>query len=457
MHIPEPHAPGVFAARRHALAARLHAPAVLAAGLPSPRNFAANTWAFRAHSHFLYLVGAHIPGGLLLLEPGRSTPATLFAPVPPPDDALWHGPTPDHDALSARLGLAVEPLTVAASRIAGAASVPAPDRAGHDALVADLGRAPDPGRGADLDLARALVAVRSVHDAAAIDELRAAARLTAIAHAAGMAATRAGATAHTVRGAMEGALLAEGAGVAYHPIVTPHGEVLHNHEHHPVLAPGDLLLADVGAETPLGWAGDVTRTWPVSGRYDAAQRDLYDVVLASQIAAIEAVQPGAEYRDVHLTAARVLADGLVSLGILRGEPDALVEDDVHALFFPHGVGHLLGLDVHDMEDLGDLAGYAAGRSRSTRFGLNALRLDRPLEVGMVVTVEPGFYQVPAILEDPARRARVGDRVDWDRLAVFASVRGIRIEDDVLVTEDGCEVLTSDIPKDASAVEACVGA
>src|SRR6185436_4938839 len=179
-----------------------------------------------------------------------------------------------------------------------------------------------------------------------------------------------------------------------------HGEVLHNEQHHHLLGERDLLLVDVGAETPSGWAGDVTRTWPVSGRYSPTQRDLYEVVLAAQRTTIAAVRPGVRYRDLHLLAARTLASGLCALGILEGDPAELVADGVVYLLFPHGIGHLLGLDVHDMEDLGDRAGYLAGRSRTPEFGIQYLRLDRDLAPGMAVTIEPGLYIVPAILADP---------------------------------------------------------
>jgi Xaa-Pro aminopeptidase len=232
-----------------------------------------------------------------------------------------------------------------------------------------------------------------------------------------------------------------------------HGEVLHNDTHHGVCAAGDLLLADVGAEGADGWASDVTRTWPVSGRFSPTQRAIYEVVLAANEAAIDAVRPGARYRDVHLVAARTIAAGLVGLGILRGEPQRLVEDGAHALFFPHGVGHLMGLDVHDLEDLGDRAGYAPGRTRSAQFGLSYLRLDRDLQPGMCVTIEPGFYVVPAILEEPALARLASEHVDREVLARFADVRGIRVEDDVLVTDAGAEVLTRAIPKTVSALEA----
>ncbi|MEM9247030.1 MAG: M24 family metallopeptidase, partial [Cyanobacteria bacterium P01_F01_bin.153] len=214
----------------------------------------------------------------------------------------------------------------------------------------------------------------------------------------------------------------------------------------------DLLLADVGAETALGWASDITRTWPVSGKFSPTQKALYDVVLEAHDQGIAAVKPGADYREIHLLASRVLAEGLVDLGILKGNPESLVDADAHALFFPHGVGHLMGLDVHDMEDLGDVSGYAPGRLRSDRFGLGFLRLSRILEPNMVITIEPGFYQVPAILNNATWRERYSEMVNWDRLADFSDVRGIRIEDDVLVTETGNEVLTDDLPVDTGAIE-----
>jgi Xaa-Pro aminopeptidase len=179
------------------------------------------------------------------------------------------------------------------------------------------------------------------------------------------------------------------------------------------------------------------------------------MVLAAHDACIDKIRPGIEYLDIHRLAAEVIAQGLVDLGILRGAVSELVERDAHALFFPHGVGHLLGLDVHDMEDLGDLAGYESGRTRSDRFGLCYLRLNRPLKPGMLVTIEPGFYQVPAILNDPELRSKYHDVVDWERLSQFGDVRGIRIEDDVLVTAEGSEVLTAALPTKADEIEQLV--
>jgi len=431
--------------------------ALVAAGGPTSRNYPAAHYPYRASSHFLYLVGLPLTDAMAVLEGER---CTLFLPPPGPEDALWDGPVPGMRQIAEWTGCRVMPLERLSDEIGGqdVATLPAPDPVTRSRQTALLGREVQPGRleEPDLALARAMVELRLVHDEKAQDGLRRAAAGTTAAHLAGMAATRAGILEAEVRAAMEKELIGRCMGTAYEPIVTVHGEVLHNREHHHYLQEGDMVLADVGAETGDGWAGDVTRTWPVTGSFSPTQREMYQVVLRAQRAAIDAVKPGASYRDVHLTASRELARGLVDLGILKGDVEELVADGVHALLFPHGVGHLLGLDVHDMEDLGDLAGYAEGRERSSQFGLSNLRLDRDLEPGMAVTIEPGLYQVPAILHEPRLQKLAGGRLDRKRLGDFRDVRGIRIEDDVLVTEDGHEVLTGDIPKDLEAVEEAVG-
>ena len=309
----------------------------------------------------------------------------------------------------------------------------------------------------DAALADAMIEVRLRHDRAAVEQLRAVAEISAGAHLAGMRATRGARTEAEIAGVMIGELRRHGLTESYGPIVTVHGEVLHNETHHNGIAPGDLLLADVGGETPEGWAGDITRVWPVSGTFSPTQRAIYDVVLAAQEAAVARVRPGTSYRDIHETAKRVIVEGLRALGIFRGDVSGLLERGAAAIFFPHGIGHLLGLDVHDMEDLGDRAGYAPGRARDDRFGDRYLRLDRDLEPGMAVTIEPGFYRVPAILADPAITGAVGADLDRSVLERYSDVRGIRIEDDVLCTEGDPDVLTRAVPKDAAAVEAVMAA
>jgi len=444
-----------FEKRRAALGARLgNRPALIAAGGTRPRNYAANIYPYRASSHFLYLFGMPLRDAVSFYDGGAWT---LFLPERDPDATLWEGPSASFDQIAAQTGCQVRTLARLPANIRGraVATLPAPDLETCAQQSRLLNR--EIRRGVfdvlDAPLADAMIDIRLRHDDAAVAELRIAADVTRHAHHAGMRATRPGIPESMVCAAMEAEITGRGMNVAYGSIVTAHGEVLHNEQHQNVLADGDMLLADVGAESPGGWAGDVTRTWPVSGRFSTQQRELYSVVLEAQRQAIAAVGPGARYRNIHLLACQALAGGLVDLGLLRGNPIELVADGVLALLFPHGVGHLLGLDVHDMEDLGDRAGYAPGRQRSTEFGLKNLRLDRDLTPGMAVTIEPGLYFVPAILEDPQLMKKAAGRIDQDKLARYASVRGIRIEDDVLVTATGAEVLTAAIPKSVDAVEA----
>jgi len=459
----------VFSLRRSALRQKLEGtPALVFAGGLRARNYPANVFPFRADSHFLYLVGAAIPDAVLLLDEDR---AELFLPAKDEDDPLWHGPLPGPEDIAVATGVdAVHPLEDlpgALKRAGGGtriSTLPSADPITRHLQASQLDRR-WPGHKApevegldahDLALANAMIELRTAHDEASIELVRRAAQGTTAAHLAGMAATRPELFEHDVRAAMEHELVARGMTTAYNSIVTVHGEILHSTSYHHRLAAQDMILADVGGELE-GWATDVTRTWPVSGTFSPSQRALYDIVLQSQLDAIAMVRPGVRYRDVHLTACLTLARGLVDEGLLRGDPESLVERGAHAIFFPHGVGHLLGLDVHDMEDLGDRAGYAPGRTRSTQFGLGYLRLDRDLRAGMIVTIEPGLYLVPAILE---REALVGPFLadgsfDPDALSRFSDVRGIRIEDDVLCTTTDPEILTDAIPKDAVAVEAAV--
>ena len=442
--------------RRQRLAQSVDFPVILWSGQRSSRNFPANLYPFRASSHFLYFAGLPLENAAIFLHGGK---LALFMDEAPPSSALWHGEMPKREAIAQEIGAdAAFPLSELPSKSTGAATVAVQNAMTYGQQTQILNRpvAPADGtQGMDLELARAIASLRLCHDAGALSELRQAAAVTIEAHQAGMRATPTAKLEAEVRGAMEQVIMAHNMTDAYGGIVTVHGEVLHNEQYHHPLQPGDLLLADVGAETSMGWASDVTRTWPVTGKFSSTQRDLYEIVLAAHDACIDKIRPGIEYLDIHLLAASVIAQGLVDLGILRGQVSDLVEMDAHALFFPHGVGHLLGLDVHEMEDLGDLAGYEEGRKRSSRFGLCYLRLNRPLKPGMLVTIEPGFYQVPAILNDPKIQSKYQQVVNWERLGHFSDVRGIRIEDDVLVTEEGSEVLTAALPTHADAIEQLV--
>jgi Xaa-Pro aminopeptidase len=456
MLYPPPPPLEILRDRRNQLAAKFLHPVLLWSGQNLARNFPANTYPFRASSHFLYFAGLPLRSVVIHLQAGQ---LRLFMDEASPGAALWHGESPTREEVGACLGAeAAYPLADLPVWSADCATIALPDAHSRSQQAKLLQRplpAADQAEGIDAGLTAAIVVLRLTHDEAAVVEMRRAIAVSIAAHRTGMAVTQQAPNEAAIRAAMEAVIVSQGMTTAYSSIVTVHGDVLHNDCYHHEVRPGDLLLADVGAEAATGWASDLTRTWPVAGKFSPTQRAIYDLVLAAHDACIAAMQPGVEYRDIHLLAAHVIAAGLVELGLLRGNPADLVDRDAHALFFPHGIGHLLGLDVHDMEDLGDRAGYASGRCRSDRFGLGYLRLDRPLQPGMVVTIEPGFYQVPAILQDPNRRQQYQDVVNWERLTDFADVRGIRIEDDVLVTEMGAEVLSKELPTAAEAIEAIV--
>ena len=434
--------------RRQKLAKHITYPVLLWSGCSSSRNFPANVFPYRANSHFLYFAGLPLFNAVIRLEAGRMT---LFMDDATPASILWHGDSPKREEIAAQIG-ADEALPLKKLRADGAATLPVQDAATRSQQSELFGRSSQDLAGIDRELAKAIAQIRLIHDEGAIAQIRQAVAVTVQAHKAGMVATAFAKTEAQVRAAMESVIMGHNMTCAYSSIVTVQGEVLHNNHYHHAIHPGELLLADVGAETESGWAADVTRTWAVSGQFSPTQRAIYEIVLAAHDLCIEAARPGIEYKGLHLMACGAIATGLVEVGILRGQPEDLVAMDAHALFFPHGVGHLLGLDVHDMEDLGDLAGYEEGRVRSDRFGLGYLRLDRPLRSGMIVTIEPGFYQVPAILQDPERREKYKNVVNWERLEEFADVRGIRIEDDVLITETGNEVLTAELPTKIEAIE-----
>ena len=430
------------------------------AGAARVRNIPINHLPFRADSSFLYLTGCTTPDAAVLLHDGRHT---LFLPEPPPGDALWHGPQPsieeqaqalgfEHTAPRRTLSEALQDLPLSPSTLA--TTDPATNRWLSVQTKREHDWKTDPGTPALVD---ALIQLRSQLDADEVAAIRAVARVTEAAHRAAMAATRPGRTEAIIGATFDAAIAARGHRTAYDAIVTVRGEVLHNfHRVHP-LRDGDLLLLDGGAEGASGYATDVTRTWPVSGTFSPRQRSAYHAVLAAQRRGIEMCTPGVRYRDIHLEAARVLTRWMVDERILSGDIDHLVERGAHALFFPHGVGHLIGLDVHDLELYGDRAGYGPGRKRSDQFGLNALRLDRDLAPGNVVTIEPGFYAVPEILQTSSLTEPFADALDLDRAMGWLGFGGIRIEDDIYVTEGEPEVLTGSIPVTIADVEAAIAA
>lgn len=231
------------------------------------------------------------------------------------------------------------------------------------------------------------------------------------------------------------------------------GETLHNNSHENIMQEGDLAVLDSGAESPLHYASDITRTFPVSGKFSPEQKDIYNVVLKAETTAMEMMKSGVLYRDCHLKAANVIAEGLTEIGLMKGTPADAVAAGAHALFFPHGLGHMLGLDVHDMEPLGeDYVGYDDTIKRSEQFGLAYLRMGRELKTGFVMTVEPGIYFIPQLISDWKKENKHADFINYDFAEKYIGFGGVRIEDDVLVTDNGIQLLGKPIPKTVEEVE-----
>lgn len=459
-----------FKKRRQQFLASIDSPVLLMAGGWLSRNYPANPFPFRADSTFLFFFPEPEANSAALFDP-KDGSVTLFLDERTAEDALWHGPLPSFDDIRKKTGVtAVEKradLAKLVGKKCGKRQVRGVAIADHSATAElrsitkerlDFQNAKKVG---DPELLHAIARLRNVRTAAEVAEMRAAAAVTREAHTLAMARTRAGITEQELTGLVQGTFALHGCTEAYMTILSVRGEVLHNHDHDNVLRDTDLVLLDAGAEMPSGWCADVTRTWPVGGRFSPEAGDIYDIVLEAEKQAIAAVEPGARYRDLHMISSRVIADGLAQLGILKGNADDLVESGAHALFFPHGVGHLIGIDVHDMEGFGDIIHYAPGRKRSTQFGTRNLRLDIDLEAGMCFTIEPGIYFVPAILRDPEMRKQFKDQVDFKKCEPFLKMNGrgfggVRIEDDVMCTKRGPDVITAAVPKERAAVEALVG-
>jgi len=446
------------AARRQKLTERIAGPVLLVGNGERNRNLPLNKLPFRQDSTFLYFTGCRRPGAAALLT---SAGYELFLPAPDDDDALWHGPTPSLDELGAQHG--ADRVRPASELPDALRSLPSPpltlavaDEQTNRRVGTWLDRTLSFGeRHGDDALVDAVIQLRRVKSPAEVARMGEAAQATAHAFAATMASTHAGSHENELAVLFEAVLGCHGCTTGYDLILTQAGEILHNHAHDQRLADGRLLLLDGGGEVADGYGVDITRTWPVSGTFTPRQLSAYEAVLASQKAAIDACTVGTRYREVHDTASRVLARWLADEGLLRCSPDESVERGAHAVFFPHGVGHHLGLDVHDLENFGDRPSYPPGRSRPELFGTGYLRLDLPLEAGWVVTVEPGFYVVPAILHDAALRQRLSDVVDFERAEEWVGFGGIRIEDDIHVTPSGPRRLTT-VPREPRELEAIVG-
>ncbi len=455
-----------FLRRRDAVRARLRAEgggiALIPANPTTWRN-ADNPHPFRQSSHLLYLTGLTRPGIALVLDADNDADL-LFGPPEDPDDVVWHGPHPALRDEATAAGLTdlrdiaeLPQLLREQMGEMGAVHVPpAFMPAQQMQLAAWLNVPTGEVKEKDSDvLAQVLGDLRLVKSEAEVAEIERAVGVSAEMYAEALRLVRPGITERALRAAMERVAREHGMPLSFGPIVTVRGEVLHNEGQPNTLEDGQLVLLDTGVETEHGYASDITRTFPVSGRFSDEQRAVYETVLRAQEDVIGAMRPGVNFRDLHLRAARVIAEGLVEIGLMRGDPEAAVAAGAHALFFVHGLGHPLGLDVHDVHDLGDAVAYPPDAPRSEQFGLAYLRFGRDLEAGMVMTVEPGVYFIPALIDRWRGEGRHTEFVDYDAVEAYRGFGGIRIEDDVLVTARGARVLGPGIPKAPDEVEAAM--
>jgi Xaa-Pro aminopeptidase len=455
----------VYRARRDGLRHRLSRGAALFLGNDeSPMNYADNTYRFRQDSSFLYYFGLDTAGLAAIIDLDEGT-EILYGPELTVEDFIWTGPLP---SLKERASWAGVERVLAPARLEE--DLKRFRQSGRDIhflppyraenklkLLAWLGVPPDRASAmASVPFIRAVVEQRSVKSAEEIAEIEKAVDITVDMHLTGLRMARPGVTESQIAAAVHQVARAAGGDLSFPIIATVHGEVLHQHAQTETLRSGGLFLLDAGAETTRHYAGDLSTTMPVGGRFSERQKDVYRIALAAHETAKAALKPGVPHLDVHLAACRTIAEGLKGLGLMKGDLDEAVRKGAHALFFPCGEGHMMGLDVHDMEDLGEVYVGYEGRPKSTQFGLKSLRLARPLEPGFVVTVEPGIYFVPQLIDQWRAENRFPEHINYDRVETYKDFGGVRNEEDLLITTDGRRVLGRSKPLTIEEVESAVG-
>ena len=433
--------------------------ALFIGNVEAPAQYRDNAYAFRQDSTWLYLFGIDDPGyaAVMDLDSGEET---IYADDADIDDIIWTGPLPSVREVAARAGVsrsapsAALDKDISAALAAGRPVHFVPASRYHTALrlSALLGIAPEEAFSAGKKgcakasraLVDAIVSMRLVKEDVEIASLDAACDLGQQMHRLGRSLIQVGSIEQEACGAMEGLAKSKGWGLSFATILTQHGEIFHNHSHDAVITPGRLLVIDAGVEANDHYASDFTRTYPTGGKFTPRQRDIYNIVYECNEHAFSLTRPCVAYRDVHIAVAKMMLERLAQLGIVRGNVDDMLAAGVAGLFMPHGLGHNMGLDVHDMEDYGeDLVGYDADQSRSPQLGLGSLRMARRLVPGNVVTDEPGIYFIPALIEKWKGEGTAREFVNYDKLEGYYDFGGIRLEDDVLVTEDGARRLGHD--------------
>lgn len=446
----------IYTQRRDRLKDQLQSGLILFLGNEeSPMNYPANPYHFRQDSSYLYFFGLDFPSlaGVIDVDENRDI---IFGNDVDIEDIIWMGFQSSMKERAEKVGVKetfsldkLEETIQKATRQGKKVHFLPPYRPETELKLSRLlGISPDEvKKNASVELIKAVVAQRSIKIKEEVEEIEKAHAVTYEMHTTAMKMAKPGIYERDIAGRIEGIALSLGSSISFPIILTINGQILHNHYHGNMLEEGRLLVNDSGAESLLHYAADITRTIPVSGKFSQKQREIYEIVLSSQEAAIQSIRPDIKNRDIHLKTAKVIAEGLKGLEIMKGDTDEALQEGAHALFFPHGLGHQMGLDVHDMEDLGeDYVGYDEKTKRSDQFGIAYLRLAKELQPGYVVTVEPGIYFIPALIDKWKGEKKFTQFINYDKVEEYKDFGGVRIEDNVLVTEDGHRVIGKTIPK-----------
>lgn len=426
----------------------------------SPMNYADNPYHFRQDSTFLYYFGLNLPGLSALIDIDNDY-EIVFGNDLTIDAIVWTGKKPTIKEQAQGAGITKTDACTGLFKYLNEAKQKGrtvhflpPYRAEHQIKLLDwLAIHPTLSHEyVSVDFIKAVAKQRIYKSDEEVDEIEKAVNISVDMHTAAIKIAKPGMTEAQIAAEVHKVALAEGGNISFPIILTKNGQTLHNHYHGNTINKGDLVLCDAGAETKNGYAGDLSSTFPVSKSFTQKQKDIYEIALAAHNLAIEKLSPEVTFKDIHLQASSIIADGLKQLGILRGNISDIVEKGVHAMFFPCGTGHMLGLDVHDMENLGEVYVGYDGKPKSTQFGMKSLRLARKLEPGFVVTIEPGIYFIPELIDLWQSKQKFTAFINYEKINEYRSFGGIRNEEDVLITQTSAKVLGKPKPKTIDEIE-----
>ena len=413
----------------------------------SSSNFKDNWYPFRQDSSFLYFFGLDMPGLAAIIDIDQDL-EIIFGDNLTTVEVIWQGAHPPLSELAEAVGIKITegknelPKFLEKYGNQQIHFLP-PYRPENTQKLAEWLQIliQEISSRASVDFIKAVVALRSIKSEEEIKEINKAVNISVSMHKRAMKEAKPGMKEYQILGLVNGEALALGGHLSFPPIITINGQILHNHNYSNTLTPGKMLLCDFGAESAMRYAGDITRTFPVGTEFSSKQKEIYQIVLSAYKSAVAALKPGVRFKEVHLLACRKLAEGLKELGLMKGNLDDAVNQGAHALFFQCGLGHMMGLDVHDMEDLGEeYVGYTDELKKSMEFGLRSLRLGKELERGFVLTIEPGIYFIPQLIDQWQAENLHSEFINYEKLAQYRDFGGIRVEDAYLITDSGSRLL-----------------